>query len=184
MSARFSLTSRTFEAIGAALGGGTVPEPEELSGRPEEIIEPVSPIGTALGQSTRLDPFLDRTQAGGVRRGRGLQASITYDNRRTREQDNAPTLENLSNQTLGLTIGFSPTPNWSVSWNTQYNITTKDFGQHVLRLDRDLHRWRATFAFTRAPNGNFAFNFFVTLTDEPDLKFIYDQRSVNQAGNR
>ena len=82
-------------------------------------------------------------------------------------------------QTLGLTLGFSPTPNWSVSWATQYNFNQKNFGQHVVRFDRDLHRWRATFAFTTAPNGNFAFSFFITLTDEPDLKFVYDQRSTN-----
>jgi hypothetical protein len=83
---------------------------------------------------------------------------------------------------MGLTVGFSPSPNWSVSWNTQYNLTLKEFGQHVLRLDRDLHRWRATFAFTKAPNGNFAFNFFVTLTDEPEIQFQYDQRTVRRAG--
>ncbi|MDH3570669.1 MAG: hypothetical protein OER89_10865, partial [Gemmatimonadota bacterium] len=72
----------------------------------------------------------------------------------------------------------APTASWSVSWSTQYNMTLKEFGQHVLRLSRDLHRWRATFAFLKAPNGNFAFNFFISLTDQPELKFQYDQRTL------
>ena len=179
VSARFSLSGRTFQAIAAALGGGEVPEPVEPTGRPEEIIEPVTAIGSGLGQSTRLDPFMDRTQAGGIRRGRGLQASVTYDQRRFRQDADVPDAIDQGTQTLGLTLGFSPTPNWSVSWATQYNFNQKNFGQHVVRFDRDLHRWRATFAFTKAPNGNFAFSFFITLTDEPDLKFVYDQRSTN-----
>ena len=180
VSARFSISGRTFESIAAALGGRDVPEPEEVvGGRPEDIIEPVTPMGTGLGQSTRLDPFLDRTQAGGVRRGRGLQASITYDQRRFRDDADLPVALQQGTQTVGLTLAFSPTPNWAVSWATQYNVNQKDFGQHVVRFDRDLHRWRATFAFTKAPNGNFAFSFFITLTDEPDIKFNYDQRSTN-----
>ncbi len=181
VSTRFSLSSRTFEAIASMLGGGDPPVPERADqARPEDLIEPVQPMGTATGQSTRLDPFLDRTQSGGIRRGRGLQANITYDETRRRPRpEDTPTTE-TSNRTMGLTMGFSPTVNWSVSWSTQYNITTGDFGQHVLRFDRDLHRWRATFAFTKAPNGNFAFNFFVTLTDEPELKLQYDQRTVKR----
>jgi hypothetical protein len=79
-----------------------------------------------------------------------------------------------------LGFSFSPTPGWSVTWNTQYNLTTGDFGQHDLRLERDLHRWHATFAFVKAPNGNFGFDFFITLLDQQAIKFQYDQRSVIQ----
>jgi hypothetical protein len=39
-----------------------------------------------------------------------------------------------------------------------------------------MHDWDAIFAFTKAPNGNFAFNFFIALKAEPDLKFNYDRR--------
>ena len=46
-----------------------------------------------------------------------------------------------------------------------------------MSLQRDLHDWRAVFAFTQAPNGNFAFNFFIALKAQPDLKFDYDRRS-------
>jgi hypothetical protein len=30
--------------------------------------------------------------------------------------------------TLGL--AFSPTPNWTASWNTNYDFDTRQFGQH------------------------------------------------------
>ena len=30
---------------------------------------------------------------------------------------------------------------------------------------------------TQAPNGNFAFNFFISLIAEPNLKFNYDRRT-------
>ncbi len=43
-----------------------------------------------------------------------------------------------------------------------------------------MNRCRATFAFVQAPNGNFAFNFFIQLLDLSELKFNYDQRSVNR----
>jgi hypothetical protein len=47
-----------------------------------------------------------------------------------------------------------------------------------VRLDRDLHDWRATFSFVQSPNGNFLFNFFIQLIDQPDIKFEYDQRNL------
>ena len=40
-------------------------------------------------------------------------------------------------------------------------------------MQRDLHDWRAIFAFTQSPNGSFAFNFLISLKAEPELKFDY-----------
>ena len=48
----------------------------------------------------------------------------------------------------------------------------------MVTLQRDLHDWRAVFAFTQSPNGNFAFNFFIALKAEPDLKFDYNKATV------
>ena len=48
---------------------------------------------------------------------------------------------------------------------------------HRAVLDRDLHRWRASFQFSRAPNGNVIFQLLLTLTDAPDLRVTYDQKS-------
>jgi hypothetical protein len=44
-------------------------------------------------------------------------------------------------------------------------------------LQRDMHDWRAIFAFTQAPGGNFSFTFFISLIAEPNLKFNYDKRT-------
>ena len=114
-------------------------------------------------------------------RGSGFTTSFNYDLRRRRTDLEEPV--NPSNpstvQTLGMSMSFSPTENWGLSWTTQYNFTTQDFGQQVLRFDRDMHRWRATFAVIRAPNGNFAFSFFINLLDQPEIKFNYDQKTLN-----
>ncbi len=180
VSARFSLTGRTIAGV-LGLITGRDPKPDEGPGQqgipsPEEFIQPA---GTGLGPARGLDPTIDRLGSGPPGRS-GFRASVSYDERRTRPRDDGVTTTTGDTRTLGFNISFQPTQNWSVSWNTQYNITTKDFGQHVLRLDRDLHRWRATFSFVQAPNGNVAFNFFVSLLDQPEIKFQYDQRSVSR----
>jgi len=80
-------------------------------------------------------------------------------------------------QSLGFSTAFSPTAFWNVSWSTQYNITANRFESQTVRLERVLHEWRAGFNFVRNPNGNFAFFFSVYLSDLPDIKFDYNQRS-------
>jgi hypothetical protein len=52
------------------------------------------------------------------------------------------------------------------------------FAQHIVTLQRDLHDWRAVFAFTQSTNGNFAFSFFIALKAEPDLKLDYNKTTV------
>jgi len=178
VSARFSLSANTFRSIAALFTGGPAPEPsgDEVGSTSEIGLEDaVQPIGSAMGRSTRLDPVYNQGS-----RGRGLQMSVTYDDQRTRPRTSTTgqIIESVANRTVGFAVSFAPTPNWSVSWNTQYNLTLNQFGQHVVRLDRNLHRWRATFAFLKAPNGNFAFNFFISLMDQPELKMQYDQRTV------
>jgi hypothetical protein len=83
-----------------------------------------------------------------------------------------PPRENINSQ-----MSFHITPKWSGSWGTNYDLQAKKFGSHQVSLQRELHDWRAIFAFTQAPNGNFAFNFFIALNAEPDLKFNYDKQT-------
>ena len=59
-------------------------------------------------------------------------------------------------------------------------MCSSDLGAHAIRLERDLHRWHASFSFLKAPNGNFAFSFYVALLDQPDIKFDYEQQSFTQ----
>jgi hypothetical protein len=72
---------------------------------------------------------------------------------------------------------FNLTQKWSASWSTNYDLERKEFGSQTVSLQRDMHDWRAVFGFTQAPNGNFAFTFFVSLKAEPDVKFNYDRSS-------
>ncbi|HEU4641934.1 MAG TPA: putative LPS assembly protein LptD, partial [Gemmatimonadaceae bacterium] len=79
--------------------------------------------------------------------------------------------------TLRGSFGFDLTPNWGVQWLTGYDFTRHEFSDHTVTLQRELHDWRAIFAFTQAPNGNFAFNFYITLKAQPDIKFDYNRRT-------
>ena len=81
---------------------------------------------------------------------------------------------------IGLTMSFSPTAFWTVSWNTLYDITKGTFEQQQIQLQRDLHDWRACFNFTKNVNGNFALYFSVFLINLPDIKFDYNQTTLQQ----
>ncbi len=101
--------------------------------------------------------------------------SLTYSLSRRRKEEGGE-----DRQSLGGVLSLTPTPNWSLSWRTDYNLTDGEFGRHLVTLDRDLHRWVASFVFARSPNGNLIFQMSVALRDAPDLKFDYDQRTLNR----
>jgi hypothetical protein len=84
-----------------------------------------------------------------------------------------PPQENLQGS-----MSFHITEKWGAQWSTTYDFVTKDFASHVVSLQRELHDWDAVFAFTRSPNGNFAFNFFVALKAQPDIKFDYNKSTL------
>jgi hypothetical protein len=182
VSARFSISEATLRGVAGLITGRgrRAPDPTE---RPPEPLD--TAVTTGLIPGVRGDRFQDydrRPRGGGGRQPFSL--AVTFDDQRTRPVSGADTLATIAdrgaNRTLGLAFSFDPTPNWSLSWSTQYNLTTNEFGQHAVRLERDLRRWRATFQFLKAPNGNFAFNFFISLLDQPDIKFQYDQQTVEQ----
>jgi len=76
-------------------------------------------------------------------------------------------------------IRLSPTEKWDLVWRTSYDLEQRAFADHTIRLTRDLHRWQANFDFVQTPTGNWSFRFQVSLTDNRDLKFDYDQRSTD-----
>jgi lipopolysaccharide assembly outer membrane protein LptD (OstA) len=92
----------------------------------------------------------------------------------------APFVRMPSRETIQSQMGFNITPTWSASWGTNYDFQAKAFASHTVSLQRDLHDWRSTFAFTKAPNGNFAFSFFIALKAQPDLKFDYDKQTYRR----
>jgi hypothetical protein len=85
---------------------------------------------------------------------------------------------------VNLQSAFSITPKWTAQWSTQYDLVRSRFGTNNVNLQRELHDWRATFGFTQAPNGNFAFTFFIALKAEPDLKFNYNRQNFPRLGQQ
>ena len=81
---------------------------------------------------------------------------------------------------VGMRTSFNLTPKWAASWNTTYDVERSQFAAQVVTLQRDLHDWRAIFGFTQAPNGNFAFTFFISLKAQPEIKLDYDRQTYRQ----
>jgi hypothetical protein len=111
----------------------------------------------------------------GARRPFTANVNLTISRTRANAAQNIP---QSSNSTLGFSTSFSPTRFWGVTWQTMYNISTKTFDGQIMRLERDLHDWRAGFNFVKNPNGNFALYFSIHLVDLPDLKLDYNQTSI------
>jgi lipopolysaccharide transport LptD-like protein len=166
VSANFSVSGNTFRSIASMFGLGS------KKNEPGRRDETVPAYVAESGRRARPGSFYSPSQAP-FRSGRAFTASFNYSLSRTRPDPLQPSPPET--QSLGLNTSFSPTPFWSLSWSTQYNITGGKFESHVVRLERELHEWRAGFNFVQNANGNFAFYFTIYLTDLPDMKFDYDQ---------
>ena len=175
VTASFSLSAQTFASLGRLLGLGGAPTPSPPvpnSTQPPGQAYP-SPFGPA--DDLRRGTAFTSNQTY-LRGSRGFNASVNFTLNRSRPTLTTPNPKNQSN--IALNSSFSPTQLWQVNWTTQYNATEKRFESQQLNLTRDLHDWRATFSFTRSPNGNFAFSFLITLIDLPDLRFDYRQSTI------
>ena len=84
-----------------------------------------------------------------------------------------------ASQLIQMGIRLKPTQNWDLVWRTSYDITAGRFADHTIRLTRDLHRWQANFDYSQTATGNWSFRFSVSLLDNRDLKFDYDQQSTD-----
>jgi LptD protein len=175
VDASFAISENTLRAVGSVFGLGGKPGDERSRRRDEEIPTYVA----QSGRRTRPGSFYSTSQAP-IRpgMGRGFTASFNYSLTRTRPITDVVTPEEIQN--LGVNMSFSPTPFWSLSWSTQYDITNGTFEGQVIRLERDLHEWRAGFNFVKNPSGTFAIYFSIYLTDLPDLKFDYDQTTFEE----
>ena len=83
---------------------------------------------------------------------------------------------------LASNVNFNVTEHWAASWQTTYDFENRNFASQIVSLQRDLHDWRAIFAFTQSPTGSFAFNFLISLKAEPDLKFDYHKSTYKNEG--
>ncbi|TVP78776.1 MAG: LPS-assembly protein LptD, partial [Gemmatimonadales bacterium] len=129
----------------------------------------------------------NRVLPGGAREGtdgpaarrQGWDARIQYSLRRPRSPASAPTSGSLRRQTVRGSLNFQPTLNWEASWSTSYDLEEQRFNDHALQLVRDLHEWEARFGFRQAANGNWSFQFEVSLRANEDLRFDYQQRNTD-----
>ena len=99
-------------------------------------------------------------------------ANFSYSLRRSRSPNSS-----LASKLLQVGVRFRATEMWNLTWRTSYDVEDRSFTDHSIGLTRDLHRWQANFDFYQTATGNWTFRFEVSLKDNPDLKFDYDQRS-------
>lgn len=93
----------------------------------------------------------------------------------------APFVRQPPVQSVNASMSFGITPNWSAQWTTQYDVERARFASQQIGLQRQLHDWNAVFSFSQTPSGNFAFNFFIALKAQPDLKFNYDRQTYRSS---
>src|SRR2546425_70188 len=185
LAASFSVPPTTIAGIGRLLG--LAPRRGAAAGAPPAAA-PGTPGVDTTGQGA---PFGQKgfvgagaVPVGGAGAGKGFNLAVTFSLTRTRPRTDtlATTVPFVGGtggrQTMGLNLSFSPTAHWAARWTSSYDFDTRQFGQHVIALDRDLHRWHASFSFFKSPNGNFAFNYTISLLDQPDIKFDYEQQSL------
>ncbi len=160
LSASFSLRSGL--GLGNVVGLGR-DQFEPVGGAPG--LDQSLRAGSRFGPANQFEAF------GQAQTGSGpWDISVSYSLARIRAGE-----AGTKNQTLGGALSIQPTPNWRIRWATQYNFTQKEFGAQLITLDRSLHHWMASFQFSKAPNGNVLFQFFVQLRDAPELKIDYGQ---------
>jgi hypothetical protein len=192
LSFAMSSNSGLIQAIGRLFGGGGE-EASGVAGATE------ADSAAALMDLDDLDPLIDNVgtfsptdessiiPGGGSndavgedvraparrRRGSAWNANFSYSLRQSRD----PSL--VASQLLQMGFRLKPTEKWDLVWRTSYDIGERSFTDHTIRLTRDLHRWQANFDFLQTVTGNWSFRFEVSLTDNRDLKFDYDQRSTD-----
>ncbi len=184
LSFSMSNSSGIVQALGRLLrmggppGAGAAPEPEP---EPEEDLfaQDLNDIGVTdesmiVPGRGSARPVRGRQSRGGIG---GWQAQLSYSLSRSRDEARG------ANQLLDAGLRFRPTENWSASWRTSYDLEDSRFNDHVIRLTRELHRWQANFDFLQTATGNWTFRFTVSLQDNRDLKFDYEQRN-NDRENR
>ena len=184
LAASFSVTPATIAGIGRLLG--LAPKSGAAAGPPGAA--PGAPGADTTGQNTpwgkKALVGAGGVPVGGVGVGKGFNLGVTFSLTRTRPRTDTITTAvpflggTGGRQTMGLNLSFSPTAHWSARWTSAYDFDTRQFGEHIINLERDLHRWHASFSFFKNPNGNFAFNFTISLLDQPDIKFDYEQQSL------
>lgn len=179
----FSLSSRSgiFRFLGLAGGEEDTAADVPVDEEEEAATDAFETVGTdessvipGGGTGSPQSPVRDRRGGGGDR---GWSANLSYALNRPRDPTAA------ASQMLNGSLSLKPTDQWDLSWRTSYDLERGGFNDHTIRLTRDLHRWEAHFDFLQTATGNWQFRFEVSLSDNRDLKFDYQQRNLD-AGRR
>ncbi len=178
ISASFTVTPATLQGLGRLFGlrphavAPPAPDTTATRGSPSDDFRRYQ--GSSRAQ---YGPRPGGIGGGAFGGGRGFTLGISLSSTRSRN-DTTPQLRHApGRQTTNLNLSFSPTRNWTANWSTSYDMGTRQFSYHSLTFQRDLRRWRASFSFNKTAAGNFSFSFNITLTDQPDIKFDYDQNT-------
>lgn len=179
INASFSLNNNSwlFRALGLSrkseappeTGSAETPTPAEAQGGPD-----TGPQFGIIGNRNR-ERQQPRQQTGRGNVGTWNASFNLTIERPRKEATSAIGIE--GNQMVTSNFSFQPTQMWSVRWSTGYSFTEKEFTDHILIFTRQMHDWDANFDFVKAQNGNFSFQFRVSLRANPDIKFDYQQRS-------
>ena len=66
-------------------------------------------------------------------------------------------------------LSFSPTREWKMTYDTQYNFSAGEFSRHNFGFERTIHCWRMNFSWT--PVGvSQGWYFVIRIIDLPDIK--------------
>jgi Tat protein translocase TatC len=197
VTANFSITGQTVRSLLSAIGLADAPS--------EGFIAQVDTASSvdALAVDPRFRPGSFASPAAFTSRPRSKQfrAAVTYTQSRSRTAGGTvvsdPLIPGLpdddfgtfptvtpaigaARSNVGLQLTFAPTTFWGVQWDTQYNITDGQFESHRLTLTRELHDWEAQFNVVRSPNGNFSLYFNIALRALPEIKFDYNQSTIER----
>lgn len=169
VAASFSISSATFRGIGRLFGIGS------------DSGHAATDNTTPTGYVARDPNYARRATFDGTDQPRRagktpFSAGVTFSLTRARPEVPKRPADQIS---IGLRTDFSPTQFWNVHWETQYNIADGKFESQLVTLQRDLHEWRASFDFQKNVNGNYALYFSIALLDLPDIKFDYNQTTLD-----
>jgi len=182
ISASFTVTPATLQGLGRVFGlrphPVTAPTPDttatQCAGASDDCRRYQGSSRTQYGPRV---PGMGSGGGGGYGGAKGFTLAISLSSTRSRYDTTAQLRHAPGRQTTNLNLAFSPTRNWTANWSTSYDMGTRQFSYHSLTFQRDLRRWRASFSFNKTAAGNFSFSFNITLTDQPDIKFDYDQNT-------
>ncbi|MGB7211221.1 MAG: twin-arginine translocase subunit TatC [Gemmatimonadales bacterium] len=182
VSLGLSITGATFRSIGQLLGL-VGPDTTRAKRRPSDAASPPPSFGPASPFGMNQGGFGGAGQFGRAAGG-PFSANFQLTISRPRPVTIVDPLGGgvlsppTKQENLTTNLGFSPTPLWSVSASSQYDIVANKFSSYSVALQRNLHEWKAAFTFTQNANGNFAFFFSVFLVDLPSVKFDYNQTTL------